>query len=160
MARPSQLTAHQSPISVIAFHPDGSRIVTVGMDDTVRVFAVLPLPPRRVTPRSSRRRPAGNPVSQPIGGGPGRVYHVQAWCGEIARCLTALSPGVVAGRRRLFQGIDPLTGQFNGLRIAAADGSNAAHAGHRHSIARRRGRPMGRACCSVVARWDRRPLPG
>lgn len=124
------LTAHQSPISVIAFHPDGSRIVTVGMDDTVRVFAVLP--PVAASPCDTEEVPEGDPVgeilyhAQPIAGGPGRVYHVQAWCGEIRALLDgALSPAWSPdGETIAFQGVDPLTGQFNGLWIAAADGSN------------------------------------
>lgn len=76
------LAAHQSPITHVGFHPDGSRVVTVGMDDTVRVFAVLPAV--AASPCDTEEVPEGDPVgdilyhAQPAAGGPGRVYHVQA----------------------------------------------------------------------------------
>lgn len=124
------LTAHQSPITRVAFHPDGSRLVTVGLDDTVRVFAVLPA--TAASPCDTEEVPEGDPVgeilyhAQPLTGGPGRVYHVQAWCGELHTLLeNALTPAWSPdGATIAFQRVDPASGQFDGLWLAAADGSD------------------------------------
>jgi len=89
----STLTAHEGPVSRVAFHPDGSRVVTVGLDDSVRVFAVAS---ETVAGRcgTTRSRKANRPArflyhAQPAAGGPGRVYHVQACAARFRRCLKA-----------------------------------------------------------------------
>src|SRR5690606_28276525 len=84
------------------------------------------------SPCDTEEVPEGDPVgdilyhAQPAAGGPGRVYHVQAWCGEIQALLDgALSPAWSPdGASIAFQQVDPSTGLFDGLWIAAADGSN------------------------------------
>ncbi len=126
----STLTAHEGPVSRVAFHPDGSRVVTVGLDDSVRVFAVAS--ETVAGPCGTDEIPEGDPAgeilyhAQPAAGGPGRVYHVQAWCGEIQALLEgALTPAWSPdGASIAFQRVDPASGQLDGLWIAAADGSN------------------------------------
>ncbi|NDJ76615.1 MAG: hypothetical protein GYB65_10185 [Chloroflexi bacterium] len=125
------LNAHRDEITRLAFHPDGTRIVTVGLDDTVRVFGIPPEPVLDA-PCDGAAVPEGEPAGEilyqvrPISGGPGSVYSVQAWCGAQEKLLDgvlypAWSPD---GTQFAFQYVNSDSGDFDGLWLADADGSN------------------------------------
>lgn len=124
------MNAHDDYISRLSFHPDGTRLVTVGLDNTVRVFGVPSA--AALTPCEGAVVPEGDPVgeivyhTQPLTGGPGELYHVQAWCGKHVKLLDgALYPAWSPdGSQIAFQYVNPDTGQFDGLWLAKADGTN------------------------------------
>ena len=124
------LAAHKDEVIRLDVHPDGTRIVTVSLDDTVRVFGI---PKQSVAvPCDVAEIPEGVPVgeilyhAQPTTGGPGAIYHVLAWCGEHTRMLDgALYPAWSPdGSQLAFQYVNPDTGQLDGLWLAEADGTN------------------------------------
>ncbi len=134
ITRLATFTAHHDQITYLSVHPDGTRIVTVGLDNTVRVFGVE-VEPEAATPCGVDEIPEGDPIgliamhAQPLAGGPGDITAVQAWCGKHSGLIAgALYPAWSSdGEQIAFQRVDPATGQLAGLWIANEDG-NGAHA--------------------------------
>ncbi len=131
ISRLATLTAHSDQITHLSMHPDGTRIVTVGLDDTVRVFGV-PAEAAAASPCGVEEIPPGEPVgliayhARPITGGAGGIYQVQAWCGDHEPLLSgALYPAWSPdGSRIAYQGVNASTGTLEGLWVANADGSD------------------------------------
>jgi WD40 repeat protein len=128
----TSLNANQDQITRLSFHPDGTRIVTVGLDNTVRVFGISTAGVTGGLPCDTDVIPEGEPSgiilyhTQPVAGGPGALYSVQAWCGKLEKLIDgALYPAWSPdGKQIAFQYVDPGTGQFDGLWLADADGTN------------------------------------
>lgn len=132
ITRLATFTAHRDQITYLSVHPDGTRIVTVGLDNTVRVFGVE-VEPEAATPCGVDEIPEGDPVgliamhAQPLAGGPGDITAVQAWCGKHSGLIAgALYPAWSPDETQIaFQRVDPSTGELTGLWIANDDGSGA-----------------------------------
>ncbi len=126
------IPAHDSQITRIKYHPDGSRIVTVGLDDTVHIFGIPPKGGTAAAPCGVETIPEGSPIgeiayhAQPVGGGAGYTYKVLAYCGDHSILLEgALSPAWSPdGTTLAFQYVKPDTGQLDGLWLADENGQN------------------------------------
>ena len=125
------IPAHKSQITRINYHPDGTRIVTVGLDDAVHIFGIPPEGDAAV-PCDVETIPEGAPIgeiayhAQPVGGGAGYTYTVLAYCGDHTILLNgALAPAWSPdGTQLAFQYVNPDTGQLDGLWLADAHGQN------------------------------------
>lgn len=126
------IPAHDSQITRINYHPDGTRIVTVGLDDAVHIFGIPPENGAAAVPCGVETIPEGSPIgeiayhAQPVGGGAGFTYTVLAYCGDHTILLKgALAPAWSPdGTRLAFQYVNPETGQLDGLWLVGGGGQD------------------------------------